>query len=117
MKDMDVFALPSRSEGLSIALLEAMAEGVPVAVTDVGGSREVVEDGRAGWILSSDDSTWAGFLEHLASPVGRMESAERAAAGRRRVTSRYSLDRMIDEYEAVYARVAKTGVVHGGASS
>ncbi len=51
----DVFALSSEQEGLSIALIEALALGKPAVVTRVGGLAEVVEDGRQGFVVSADD--------------------------------------------------------------
>lgn len=52
----DVFCLPSRSEGFSNALIEAMAVGLPCVATDVGGNREVLEDAKSGFIVASEDS-------------------------------------------------------------
>jgi len=52
----DVFCLPSRSEGFSNALLEAMACRLPCVATDVGGNREAIEDGQSGFIVASEDS-------------------------------------------------------------
>lgn len=57
----DVFALPSQTEGLSIALLEACAAGVAVLATDVGGNREIVEDGVTGLLVPSDDNQALAF--------------------------------------------------------
>jgi teichuronic acid biosynthesis glycosyltransferase TuaC len=53
---MDAFILPSHNEGMSNALLEAMATGLPVIATDVGGHAEVVEDGVSGLLIAPEDS-------------------------------------------------------------
>ena len=50
----DLIVLPSRSEGLSVAVMEAMARGIPAFVTDVGGMRELVEESKTGWLVNGD---------------------------------------------------------------
>ena len=56
LREMDIFALPSISEGLSIALLEAMAAGLPCVVMDVGGNAEAVVDGETGFVGMASNS-------------------------------------------------------------
>ena len=53
----DVFVLPSKSEGFSIALLEACAAGLPSIATDVGGNREIVENGVNGILFTSEEES------------------------------------------------------------
>ena len=98
---MDVFALPSRSEGLSVALLEAMAAGVPVAVTDVGANREVIEDGKCGVLLPVDERQWPEILAMCITDVAC--SKARTEAAQARVHSHYSLATTLDAYEKLYA--------------
>jgi L-malate glycosyltransferase len=98
---MDLFVLPSFSEGTSMALLEAMAGGVPVAVTDVGGNPEIVEDDRNGWLIPSGDleSLAAVILKACRNPE---LASSYAAAGRLQFVQRFTFERMIESYRKTY---------------
>jgi glycosyltransferase involved in cell wall biosynthesis len=103
-----VFVLPSRWEGMPFVLLDAMARGVPVVVTDVPGSGEIVRDGVDGLVVPRDDPTLlAGALvrvlqdQRLAERVG--------AAGRERVVGHYTTRVMADAYAALYRDTASMG--------
>jgi glycosyltransferase involved in cell wall biosynthesis len=104
---LDLFVLSSRSEGMPVALLEAMAAGVPAAVTDAGSCREVVDDGRAGFVLPADDSAWPGLLRGWIAD----ESARRALAraGAARVRQHYSAEATLSRYETLYAADSNRG--------
>lgn len=98
----DVFALPSLNEGISNTLLEAMACGVPVIASRVGGNAELFVDGRHGTLYESGDeealsAVLAGYFE---TPGMR---TERAQAARKHVVEHFSLERMIEQYESLYA--------------
>lgn len=100
----DVFVLPSRSEGFSNALIEAMAASLPCVATDVGGNSEAVEDGVSGFIIPSQDA------DTLADRVGRLiqdpELANRMGrAGRKRLEEKFTLDAMMKQLTAEYARL------------
>ena len=97
---MDLFVLPSRSEGVSVALLEAMAAGVPVAVTDVGANREVIEDGKCGVVLPEDEGQWAGVMTAIWQDVAA--ARVRGEAARIRVSRHYSLATTLDAYDQLY---------------
>jgi glycosyltransferase involved in cell wall biosynthesis len=99
----DVFVLPSEREGLSLALIGAMAAGLAVAVADGPGNPETVAD--AGEIFPFGDSeALAALLAALAADPERRERLGRAA--RERAAERYSAERMVEEMRALYDRAA-----------
>ncbi|UCE27373.1 MAG: glycosyltransferase family 4 protein [Candidatus Coatesbacteria bacterium] len=102
----DVFCLPSYSEGLSISVMEAMAAGLPVAASRVGGNPELIIDGETGLIFESFDP--GDLADKLAKLLGNTE-ARRAMgeAGRRRVLSEFTLDDMVRRYDDMYSEVVK----------
>src|SRR6266566_915007 len=97
----DVSALPSRIEGLSIALLEAMALGLPVVASDAGGNRDVVISGDTGLLVPPlDPNAWARTLARL---LADRELAGRLARnGRALVRRDFTLERSAEGTEAVY---------------
>jgi len=103
---MDIFALPSHTEGLSIATIEAMSCGTPVVVTDCGGPTEIVSDGVTGLVVPPcDPQAMANALVRLAR-----DSALRtclAANGRARARDAFSVERMLERYEQLYQEVAR----------
>ena len=101
LKLCDVFCLLSRSEGMSNALLEAMACGRPCVATAVGGTPEVIENGRSGWLVPSGDD--AAAAERILSLLEDGERArEMGEAARRVVEERFSAQRMIGETVKMY---------------
>ena len=100
---MDIFVLPSLSEGLSVATLEAMASAKPVVATRVGGNPELVIEGETGMLVPSEDS------EALAQSITTfLLDKERARIfgkkGRARVERRFHINMMIEEYERLYRK-------------
>jgi len=99
----DAFALASRTEGISLTLLEAAAAGLPIVATRVGGNPEVVTHGRTGLLVPPvDPARLAAALEELAK---RPDRAEMGLAGRRRVETLFGVQSMVGAYEALYRRV------------
>ena len=97
----DIFAMPSLKEGLGVAALEAMASGLPVIASDVGGLREVVEDGRTGIIVPPANSKQiASAIQRLAESDGLR--AQMGAAARARVVENYSMEKMAARTLALY---------------
>lgn len=118
----DQFVLASRKEGMPLALLEAMAAGLPVIVTSVGGMPEVVNYGHAGLIIPPEDpeELAAAILDLIASP-DLAETLGREA--RERVESTFTEQRMTDQTIALYpihppdpggARVDQSGLSASG---
>jgi glycosyltransferase involved in cell wall biosynthesis len=99
----DLFVLPARAEGMSNALLEAMAHGVPQVASAVSGNTDLVDQGRTGWLYGppEDPAALAGVLaEALTCPPNRL--AAMARASRERVRADYSMDAVADRYAALY---------------
>lgn len=96
-----VSILPSLTEGISLTLLEAMAVGLPVVATRVGGNPEVVADGETGLLIpSADPAAMAEAIERmLASPAMRQEMG---FAGRQRIEAHFDVSRMVGNYEGIY---------------
>ena len=101
---LDLFVLGSFSEGTSMALLEAMAAGVPVAVTDVGGNPEIVRDGATGWVIpSGDGAALADVVRKAATDTALCRRF--AEAGRLRYVQQFSMSAMLDAYRRIYAQL------------
>jgi glycosyltransferase involved in cell wall biosynthesis len=100
----DVFALPSRAEGLGVAALEALGAGRPVVASRVGGLAEVVVDGRCGLLVPPEDPmALAAALRRLASEPDLRDRL--GAAGPGRLDEGYRVAQMADHYERIFARV------------
>ena len=101
MRKMDLFVLPSLAEGISNTILEAMATGLPVVATNVGGNPELVEEGATGAIVppSDPESMARSMLTYLAEPD---LLAHHGAAARRRIEEKFSMEAMVSAYMKVY---------------
>jgi sugar transferase (PEP-CTERM/EpsH1 system associated) len=104
MRAFDAFVLSSLSEGLSITLLEAMAAGLPVVATRVGGNGEIVSDGETGVLVEPHDAT--ALAAAMGSMIDRRERAARMGArGRERVREHFSERSMVRRYQDLYERL------------
>jgi glycosyltransferase involved in cell wall biosynthesis len=104
LKMSDVFFLPSRSEGFSNALIEAMACSLPCVASRVGGNAEALEDGRNGYLVESEDADASAdrILKLLCNP---MEAAHMGAAGREIVERKFTANVMIQHLTQFYDRL------------
>ncbi len=101
MAGWDVFVQPSLDEGFPIATLEAMAAGLPVVASAVGGLLELVQDGETGWLVAAaSPGELATRLRELISDERRREAM--GIAGRQRALRDFSIAKMVEQTIAVY---------------
>jgi glycosyltransferase involved in cell wall biosynthesis len=114
MAGFDVLALTSKSEGHPLVVLEAMARGLPIVATGVGGIADTVQSGANGFITPPGDTgAIAEALDKLASSLAlraRMGEASRA------ISRQFSADRMVERTLAFYEEIV-TGVFAGTSHS
>jgi N-acetyl-alpha-D-glucosaminyl L-malate synthase BshA len=104
LRQADLFLLPSESESFGLAALEAMACGVPVVASRVGGVPEVVTDGETGLLAEVGDV--GAMAAHVVRLLGDEPLRARfAAAARERALAAFPLEATVARYEAVYRRV------------
>lgn len=108
LQAMDVFVLPSVAEGMSNTLLEAMASGLPIVATRVGGSVEVVADGVNGLLVESgSEALAAAILRYVSEQSVRRQHG---IASRRRVANLFSLGRMRSAYDGLYRQLGAAAI-------
>jgi L-malate glycosyltransferase len=101
LREADLFVLPSRSEASPNSVLEAMAAGVPIVASAVGGLLELVQPGRTGLLVPPNDApSLARAIESLLADPGRARAL--GAAARAAAAKHYSFDRMVREFEDLY---------------
>lgn len=110
LRGFDIFVLPSLSEGLSSGILAAMAAGLPVVASNIGGIPELVRDGVTGMLVpAGEPRALAEALEHL---VDRPDvGAAYGAAGREVVSKNFTLDQKVEKTLAIYEALLSRGRV------
>jgi len=105
---MDIYLQTSVNEGLSLSILEAMAAGKPVVISDVGGARELVENGRTGLLIPAGSATAIerALKELLEDPEKRVSLA---SAGREYVSREFSIGQMMESYRRAYETMLQRG--------
>jgi glycosyltransferase involved in cell wall biosynthesis len=101
LRVMDIFVLPSISEGISNTILEAMASALPVVATDVGGTPEIVENGVTGLLVPKENPEIMArsLLELIEDQEKRKTMGQQ---GRKNAEKYFSIERMVDTYESLY---------------
>lgn len=108
MDRYDGFVLSSAWEGFGLVIVEAMAAGLPVVVTDAGGPSEIIgHDGRAGMLVPVRDQ--AALAESMAAlmKLGPEERCSMGECGRKRVRSLFDLEKCLDIWESIYQSVTR----------
>ncbi len=103
LSGIDGFVLSSKSEGLSMSLLEAMASGLPIAATAVGGTPEVIEGAGCGWLAKPSEA--ASIAESMLKVMTAPDRLECGARARKAVLERYSVQVMARQYEELFRTV------------
>lgn len=106
MQAFDIFVLPSLNEGISNTILEAMATGLPIVATQVGGNPELVGDQQNGYLVPKQDpAAMAGAIGlYVDNPAIRREHGQNS---RKRCQELFSLRRMVSDYTNVYDQLIK----------
>lgn len=100
----NIFVRPSRSEGMGNSFVEALAAGLPIIGTPVGGIRDIIEDGKTGLFARADDPE--DFAEKIQSLLSHRELAEKIVyAGTRMVEQRFSWDHIANQYGGIFSAV------------
>lgn len=104
LQKIDIFVLPSLAEGISNTILESMASGVPVIATDVGGNRELVDDGETGYIVPASNFEWMAdaINKYVENDQLRQQHGKNAVE---RVQQNFSFAAMVKKYDDLYSGV------------
>lgn len=103
LQSFDIFAQPSRAEGISNTILEAMASGLPIVATDVGGTAELVVEGDTGLLVPpADPEALCDALEKYVKHEA--QRAIHGRAGRKRVEKLFSINSMVEKYTGLYEK-------------
>jgi glycosyltransferase involved in cell wall biosynthesis len=104
-QSLDLFVLPSLNEGIPLAMLEAMSQGVPVIATRVGGVPEVIQDGVNGLLVPPVDPR--ALAEAMVESLSKTdEAAKRACEANRKIYDEYSVDKWMEKIQNIYFVIA-----------
>jgi glycosyltransferase involved in cell wall biosynthesis len=105
LNNLDIFVLPSISEGFSISTIEAMACGVPVIVTFSGGPEEIVENELTGIIVTAGDH--CSLAKAIIYSFENYESNDKSISALQTCSNKFSISKMINNYEKVYQQITE----------
>jgi glycosyltransferase involved in cell wall biosynthesis len=103
MSGLDLFIMPSRAEGLGSAALIAMAHGVAVIASRVGGLPEIVQEGKTGWLVPADSSS--ALAEAMAAAYSHRARLAEFGVNARERARQFSVDIMVERTESLYRRL------------
>ena len=114
LADADIFVLPSRSEAFPNGVLEAMATGLPIVASAVGGIVELIHDGTTGLLVPAGDA--AALADRICRLMNDAAFAARlGGAARDEALARYSFDRMVASFESLYlTELTRRGALERG---
>jgi len=101
----DVFVLPSLNEGMSNSMLEALASGLPLIATDTGGTKELIEDGKNGFIIKMKNSS--DLAEKIEILIVNSDLREKMREESRKKAETMSWEKAANQYMKVYSRIKK----------
>lgn len=105
--DLDIVVLTSLNEGTPVSLIEAMAAGLPAVATDVGGVKDIIEDGANGFLVDKNDIS--GLCDKILSLIFDKDARKNmGSAGRDFVRQRFSKERLIRDIERFYEDIVAT---------
>jgi glycosyltransferase involved in cell wall biosynthesis len=102
-RQADFFVLPSYAEGMPISIIEAMAAGLPVIATRIGGIPELVTENREGWLVEAGDAT--ALAERIAFVLDHPAEREQAGLRARQKAQQFDLTQVIRQLEAVFRQM------------
>jgi glycosyltransferase involved in cell wall biosynthesis len=105
LSSLDIYVLPSDFEALPLCLLEAIASGLPVVSTSVGGTESIVKNTDSGWLCEPGNPN--AMLSAMEKAILAPNRGARTQRARSLVKELYSADRMASDYEAIYANLLR----------
>jgi len=104
MKNADCFIMSSAWEGLPIVILEAASVGLPAIVTDVGGNKEVIEDGKNGYVISAKNSNQLCNTIEKMSLLTKTKRAKMGEYSRNKINDQYEIGQIVNKWLKLYER-------------